>query len=103
MTARTPSNEAVAAAMCETLALYPWRRFTPHLFARLALAAHDRQSLEDVLATVQDAAVGSWDALEPAERDDARVVPLVHLLASQRWTELRLSTLCRKLSGVLES
>ena len=103
VTARTPGSEAVAAAMCETLSLYPWRRFTPHLFARLALAAHDRQSLEDVLATVQGAAVGSWGVLEPAERDDARVGPLLDLLARHRWTELRLSTLCRKLSGVLES
>jgi hypothetical protein len=102
VTARTPSNEAVVSAMRDTLARYPWRRFTPQLLARLALAAHDRQSLEDVLGTLHGAAIGCWEALEPAQRDDPRVIPLVHLLASHRWTELRLSTLCRKLSGVLE-
>jgi hypothetical protein len=102
VTARTPRNQAVVSAMCETLARYPWRRFTPHLLARLALAAHDRQGLQDVLDTVDGAAVGCWEALEPAERADPRVVPLVHLLVSHRWTELRLTTLCRKLAGVLE-
>ena len=88
--------------MCETIALYPWRRFTPHLFARMALAAHDRQSLEDALATVHGASVGEWEALEPAERRDPRVVPLVHLLESHRWAGLQLQTLCRKVSAVLK-
>lgn len=87
--------------MCAALEPYPWRRFTPALFARFALAARDRQGIQDVLLAVQGAAVGGWEKLEPADHDDARVPPLVEFLGSHRWTELTLPTLCRNLLGAL--
>ena len=90
------------SAMSAALEPYPWRRFTPELFARFVLAAHDRQSLEAVLGAVPGASVGSWVALEAAPRDDVRASPLVEFLVSHRWTELSLPTLCRSLCGVLE-
>ncbi|MGH3505592.1 MAG: hypothetical protein ACRDO2_00135 [Nocardioidaceae bacterium] len=103
MTARTPSDETVVAAMCAALAPYPWRRFTPELLARFALAVSDRHGLEEGLLTVQGAAVGRWDRLMPVERDDPRVPRLVEFLTSHRWTELSLPALCRSLFGVLGS
>lgn len=101
MNARTPSDEAVIAALCAALAPYPWRRFTPELLARFALAARDRQELAAVLSEVQGAAVGTWWRLEPAARADARVPPVVEFLANLRWAELSLLAMCRSLVGVL--
>ena len=60
MTARTPEDESVVSSLCAALEPYPWRRFTPELFARFVLAIRDRQSLHDELVTVPGAAVGSW-------------------------------------------
>lgn len=101
MNARTPSDEAVIAALCAALAPYPWRRFTPELLARFALAARDRQELAAVLSEVQGAAVGTWWRLEPSARADARVPRVVEFLADLRWAELSLLAMCRNLVGVL--
>ena len=101
MSMRSPDDDAVAAVLCAALAPYPWRRFTPELLARFAVAARDRQELACVLSEVTDAVVGSWEMLEPAERSDARVPRVAELLADLRWTELTLPGTCRKLAGVL--
>jgi hypothetical protein len=93
----------VVPALCAALEPYQWRRFTPELFARYVLAARDRQSLQVVLVTVPGASVGCWGSLEPAPRDDPRAAPLVDFLASHRWTELSLPTLCRNLCRVRDS
>lgn len=90
------------SALCAALEPYPWRRFTPDLFARFVLAARDRQSLHAVLGTVPGASVGSWTTLEAAPRDDARAAPLVEFLVSHRWTELSMPRLCRNLCDVLD-
>ena len=87
--------------MCAALEPYPWRRFTPALFARTALAAHDRRGLETLLLTVQGTRVGAWEALEPAQPDDVRVTRVVEFLVSHRWTELRLPALCRSVLAVI--
>jgi hypothetical protein len=102
VTARTPEDESVVSALCAALEPFPWRRFTPELFARLVLAAHDRRSIHAVLATVPGASIGSWTTLEPVPRDDARAAPLVEFLVSHRWTELSLAMLCRNLCAVLD-
>ena len=101
MNPRTPSDEALVAALCAALAPYPWRRFTPKLLARLALAARDRQDLAAVLSEMPGAAAGTWERLEPAERSDARVPRIVELLSDLRWAELSLAAMCRNLVGVL--
>jgi hypothetical protein len=98
---RTSGDEALVAALTEALAPYPWRSFTPELLARFALAAHDRQALTAALSTLQGAAAGSWERLEPADRGDARVAPIVGLLAHRRWMALRLPVLCRNLAAVV--
>ena len=92
-------DESVVDAICAALAPYAWRRFTPELLARVALAAGDRRRLEAALGAVDGAAIGHWDRLEPADRDDVRVAPLVAFLTNHRWTELRLPTLCRDLAA----
>ena len=100
MDARTPSDETVTAALCSALAPYPWRRFTPELLARFALAVRDRQELAAVLSGLDGTAVGTWERLEPAERTDARVPRIVASL-DIRWAELSLPAMCRSLAGVL--
>ncbi|MGZ5416925.1 MAG: hypothetical protein ACXWDI_07075 [Nocardioides sp.] len=100
MSASKPCDESVVDAMCAALAPYAWRRFTPELLARVALAALDRRRLETALAAMEGAAIGRWNRLEPAERDDVRVAPLADFLTNHRWTELRLPALCRVLASV---
>lgn len=102
MTARTPEEESVGSALCAALEPYPWRRLTPELFARLVLAARDRQRLQAALAIVPGASVGTWTPLEPAPREDARAAPLVEFLVSRRWTEMSLAALCRSLCLILD-
>ncbi len=101
MSARTPSDGEVVAALCAALAPYPWRQFTPELLARFTLAARDRRELAAALSEVQGAAVGTWERLEPAERADARVSRIVEVLADLRWAETSLLATCRNLVGVL--
>lgn len=102
MTATTPHEESVVAAMCAALQPYPWRGFTPVLFARVALAASDRQALQAMLDAMPGTQTGTWEKLEPAHHEDARVTRLVGFLSAHRWTELTLPALCRNLLGVLE-
>lgn len=101
MTAKTPGDEAFVAALCEALAPYPWRRFTPELLARFAVAARDRQELTAVLGALPGAAVGSWERLEPADRPDGRTAPLVEFLTDRRWNSSRLPALCRDLAALV--
>jgi hypothetical protein len=100
VSASKPCDESVVDAMCAALAPYAWRRFTPELLVRVALAAGDRCRLETALAGLEGAAVGQWDRLEPTERDDVRVAPLVGFLTDRRWTASRLPALCRDLAAV---
>jgi hypothetical protein len=97
----TPSDESVVEAICAALAPYPWRRLTPERLARLVLAAGDRRRLEQLLGALPGVAVGAWERLEPTSPDDPRLEPLLAFLASHRWTELTLVTLCRRLVAVL--
>lgn len=90
------------ATLSGMLEPYQWRRFRPELLARAALAAHDRHGLSRLLAGVPGTAVGGWDELAPADRDDPRCVPLVRFLRSHRWTELSLTALCRQLLTVMD-
>jgi hypothetical protein len=92
----------VAEAVCSALRPYQWRSFRPELLARTVLAARDRQALHDLLAGVPGVAVGTWDVLEPADRDDGRLIALTDFLSSHRWTELNLIRLCRQLLAVLD-
>ena len=90
--------EAVASA----LQPYQWRSFRPELLARAVLAANDRQHLRRMLVDVPGIAAGSWDRLEPADRDDPRLTGLLEFLSAHRWTEWTLRTLCRQLLTVLD-
>ena len=81
MTASTPHDESVVAAMCAALERYPWRRLTPGLFAE----------------------IGTWESLEPVHLEDDRVDRLVDFLAGQRWTDQPLSVVCGQLHGALKA
>jgi hypothetical protein len=94
-------DDAVAEAVCSALRPYQWRSFRPELLSRAVLAANDRQHLQGLLTDVPGAAVGQWDPLGLADRDDRRLTGLVEFLSTHRWTELSLSTLCRQLLAVL--
>ena len=95
-------DESTIAAASAALSPYPWRTFAPELLARWVLAANDREALRRLLVPVPGAALGAWDELEPAEPDDHRAKALVEFLASHRWTEYSLTTLCQRLLAVLD-
>jgi hypothetical protein len=97
-----PTDDAAAEAVCSALRPYQWRSFRPELLSRAVLAANDRQHLHGLLTGVPGAAVGRWDPLELADRDDTRLTGLVEFLSSHRWTELSLSSLCRQLLTLLD-
>jgi hypothetical protein len=99
--AKPPDDDAVVTALCEALAPYYWRRFTPDLLARFALAVRDRQELTALLSALQGAAVGGWERLEPAERSDVRILRIVRFLADLRWAESSLLATCGMLAGAL--
>lgn len=101
MDARTPSDEAVVAALCEALAPFSWRRFTPELMAQFALAARDRRELEALLSALPGASVGGWERLEPTSRADPRVARAAGFLADVRWTGTSLVATCGTVSGVV--
>jgi hypothetical protein len=98
---RPASDEAVVTALRDALAPYSWRRFTPGMLARVALAVRDRQELTALLSGLPGAATGSWERLEPADRSDARVARLVGRLAGLRWAEASLPATCAVLAGAL--
>ena len=103
MTTTDPRSEELVEAACGALRPYQWRSFTPELLARLLLAANDRQRMHDLLVGVPGAAVGTWDALDPADRHDVRVSVLVEFLMSHHWTGMSLCALCRELLARLNS
>lgn len=97
-----PWSESPVEAACAALRPYQWRGLTPELLTRWVLAARDREGVRRLLAEVTGVAVGPWDVLEPADRDDVRVGALVEFLTSHRWTELSLTTVCTQLLGLLD-
>jgi hypothetical protein len=96
-------DDPLLLAVSEMVGLYQWRRFRPELLARSLLAGKDWHELSGVLARVPGARVGRWDEWEPADRDDPRMAVLVAFLASHRWTELSLTTLCAHLLALLDN
>ena len=95
-------NDSLVEVACAALRPYQWRGFAPELLTRWVLAANDRERVRRLLVDVAGVAVGSWGVLEPADRDDVRVGALVGFLASHRWTDLSLSTVCTQLLGLLD-
>lgn len=101
MTGSNPTDRTALEAVAAALDPFPWRSFTPEQVARRAVAARDRHALTDLLQAVAGSAVGGWEDLEPADRDDPRVAVLVALLGSQPWRAFSLHTLCRHLVALL--
>jgi hypothetical protein len=97
-----PCDESLVEAACSALRPYRWRCFTPELFTRWVLAVRDREQVNRLLDQVGGVEVGPWEVLEPADRGDVRIGALVRFLASHRWTELSLSTVCAQLLGLLD-
>ncbi len=95
-------DHQLLAHACAALQPYQWRRLRPEWIARLLLTAKDRHELTGLLAHVPGADVGPWDDPGPVDREDPRLAVLVQFLRSQRWTELRLTTLCGHLLALLD-
>ena len=99
---RRSAEELVSSARA-ALERYPWRRLTPGLFARLALAANDRHTVQLLLEGVGGTEIGGWENLEPVHLEDDRVDRLVDFLASQKWATQPLAVVCSNLHSALHA
>ena len=84
------------------LAPYGWRRFTPEMLARWAIAAVDGHELHALLARLTGHVYGPGDVVEPASPDDVRVGPLVEVMSERNWRGLTLERVAAKLVSALD-
>ncbi|QIY74199.1 hypothetical protein HEP84_38710 [Streptomyces sp. RLB1-33] len=82
------SDDARVRAVSEALSPYAWRRFTPEMLSRRALAAIDGRGVADVV---------------PVARHDERIGALVAFLAGCRWRSLTAGALSRRLVTALDT
>lgn len=102
MTTSRHHHDTFVTALCLTLGRYPWRRFTPLLLARMALAQWDRHVVERLLAEVPGTSPGAWGEVEPAPADDPRADALVAFLATHSWKHLSADAVGRQLLALLD-
>jgi hypothetical protein len=93
--------EAAAEAAAEALAPFRWRELTDEMLARRVVGAIDRYVVLRLVAAVPGATAGGVGPVEPADRDDARVRPLVRTLGARPWRGFSLERVCAELIAVL--
>jgi hypothetical protein len=72
------------------------------LVARRVLGAVDRLLVLEVIGATQGGSARDLAAIEPADRSDDRIEPLVHLMASFRWRDVTLTRLVQLLLEALD-
>ena len=99
--ARTSGRDP-AAAIAAALAPYAWREWTDEKLARRVVGTVDRHDVVGFLYGMPGTDVGTLDAMDPAEADDARVAVLMRGLAGRRWREWTLARLSADLVSALQ-
>jgi len=89
-------------AICAAIGPYGWRDLTTEMVARRLLGAVDRLLILEITGATPDASARDLACVEPAERSDDRIEPLVHLMASFRWRAMTLSRLVQLLLEALD-
>jgi hypothetical protein len=98
-TSATPTRvQAIAAAVGP----YGWRALTADMVARRLLGAVDRLLVLEVIGASQGGRGPELAAIEPVDRSDDRIEPLVHLMASFRWRDVTLTRLVQLLLDALD-
>ena len=102
MHAETPATQARVVAICTACEPYEWRTLTAEMVVRRVLGAADRLLVLEVIVETPGVRVRELASLEPADRDDDRIEPLLDLLASFRWRDVTLARLVQILLEALD-
>ena len=97
MHAETSATQARVVAICTAFEPYEWRTLTAEMVVRRVLGAADRLLVLEVIVETPGMRVRKLASLEPADRDDDRIEPLLELLASFRWRDVTLARLVQML------
>jgi hypothetical protein len=102
MPAEMSATQTRVVAICNAVQPYGWRALTPEMVVRRLLGAVDRLVVLEVIGATPGGSGRDLASVEPADRSDDRVEPLVHLMASFRWRDVTLTRLVQILLEALD-
>jgi hypothetical protein len=88
--------------VCSVLAPYEWRAFTPEMLARRVLGAVDQLAVLEVIDAAEGGSVRELAGVDPVDRADVRVEPLVAVMTVLRWRDVQLPRLTQLLLDALD-
>lgn len=100
MHAEPVATQPRVQAICAAVGAYGWRALTAEMVVRRLLGALDGLLVSEVIGATPESTAIDLAVVEPADSGDARIDPMVQLLASFRWRAL---TLPRLVELVLEA
>ena len=89
-------------AICAAVGPYAWRSLTADMVARRLLAAVDRLLVLEVIGAADVVNAPELAVVEAVDRNDERLEPLLHLMASFRWRDVTLTRLVQLLLEALD-
>ena len=89
-------------AICSAVGPYAWRALTADMVARRLLGAVDRLLVLEVIGASDVGGAFELAVVEAVDRNDERLEPLLHLMASFRWREMTLTRLVQLLLEALD-
>src|SRR4051812_34280821 len=102
MHAGTSATQTRVVAICNAVEPYGWRALTAEMVVRRLVGAVDRLLVLEVIGAIPGGSARDLASVEPADRSDDRIEPLVHLMASFRWRDLTLTRLVQLLLEALD-
>src|SRR4051794_5707919 len=102
MHAETSATPARVVAICNAFEPYGWRVLTAEMVVRRVLGAADRVLVHELIDPSTDVRACELASPEPADCDDDRIEPLVHVLAGFRWRDVTLARLVQILLEALD-
>src|SRR4051794_1245575 len=97
MHAESSATPPRVQAICAAVGPYGWRALTADMVARRLLGAVDRLQVLEVIDVTEAGTPPELGDVEPVDRSDDRIEPLVHLMASFRWRHMTLTRLVQLL------
>ena len=102
MHAESSATPPRVQAICAAVGPYAWRALTADMVARRLLGAVDRLLILEVIGATDAGSALELAAVEAVDRNDERLEPLVHLMASFRWRDMTLTRLAQLLLEALD-
>jgi len=102
MHAESSATPPRVQAICAAVGPYAWRALTADMVARRLLGAVDRLLVLEVIGASDVGGAFELAVVEAVDRNDERLEPLLHLMASFRWREMTLTRLVQLLLEALD-